>query len=517
MLNINDNIKAMLSAPARHIKGRAELYAGAELLRIFNGTDYLKSVTIERQGTPGKFFGFGVSHKATIKLLDRQRSIVIDKENTFEIELGADADYMYFCPLFYVQEVHRDENTNELTITAVDGLQKAAEYTINDLPTPAEGYSLYSFVVACARLLGLPFNFVNVGADVFKAAYYPGGANFDGTEKLRAALDMVAEATQTIYYIGNNWELTFRRLDKEGEAAFSVDKSKYFALSGKAAQTLSNITHCTELGDNVTASTGEPGTTQYIRDNAFMELRDDVGALVDAAISNMGGITATPFECTWRGNFALEIGDKLSFTTKDGNSLESFFLCDSLTYNGALTQKTNWSAEENKAETAANPSILGEALKQTYAKVDKVNKQIEMVVSEVAENSEEIASLRVNTNRVETSVKTLENKVNATMTAEEVEITIQQSLENDVKKVTTETGFTFDRDGLTVSKSGSEMTTQITEDGMQVFKDNDAVLTADNTGVSAQNLHATTYIIIGNNSRLETYKDSYTACFWIGG
>ena len=60
------------------------------------------------------------------------------------------------------------------------------------------------------------------------------------------------------------------------------------------------------------------------------------------------------------------------------------------------------------------------------------------------------------------------------------------------------------------------MKTQITEDGMTVYKNEDAVLTANNTGVDAVNLHATTYLIIGNNSRLEDYGSDRTGCFFIG-
>ena len=60
------------------------------------------------------------------------------------------------------------------------------------------------------------------------------------------------------------------------------------------------------------------------------------------------------------------------------------------------------------------------------------------------------------------------------------------------------------------------MKTQITEDGMTVYKNDSAVLTANNVGVNAVNLHATTYLIIGTNSRFEDYG-SRTGCFWIGG
>jgi hypothetical protein len=52
---------------------------------------------------------------------------------------------------------------------------------------------------------------------------------------------------------------------------------------------------------------------------------------------------------------------------------------------------------------------------------------------------------------------------------------------------------------------------------MTVYKNSATVLTANNVGVDAVNLHATTYLIIGNNSRFEDYGSNRTGCFWIGG
>ena len=111
---------------------------------------------------------------------------------------------------------------------------------------------------------------------------------------------------------------------------------------------------------------------------------------------------------------------------------------------------------------------------------------------------------------------TLTNKVDATMTSDDVQLAISTELEKGVDKVTTSTGFTFNDKGLTISKSDSEMSTNIDEDGMSIFKGPQEVLTANNTGVDAQNLHATTYLIIGTNSRFEDYGSDRTGCFWIG-
>ena len=64
------------------------------------------------------------------------------------------------------------------------------------------------------------------------------------------------------------------------------------------------------------------------------------------------------------------------------------------------------------------------------------------------------------------------------------------------------------------------MTTNIDEDGMSVYRGEEEVLTADNQGVTAYNLHARTYLIVGTSSRFEDYEkdgETRTGCFWIGG
>jgi hypothetical protein len=170
-------------------------------------------------------------------------------------------------------------------------------------------------------------------------------------------------------------------------------------------------------------------------------------------------------------------------------------------------------------------------LKQTTAKVDKVNKEISMVVAETDANKSNIANLYITTDEIKSNVssmktaldetssemETLKHNVDMKLSAEDVRIEISTELEKGVSKVVTDTGFKFDSDGLTVSKSGTEMTTTITEDGMTVYRDSNAVLNAKHSGVDAVNLHATTFLIIGNNSRFEDYGRNRTGCFWIGG
>ena len=245
----------------------------------------------------------------------------------------------------------------------------------------------------------------------------------------------------------------------------------------------------------------QSGSTQIVRDNAFWELREDIDSVVEDALTAVGGLTINQFACSWRGDFLVEIGDKLAIETKNGDFVYSYLLVDTVEYNGALKEETEWSYVEDDSDTESNPTSLSDALRQTYARVDKANKQIEMVVSKTESNAEKISQLVLDTESINASVsktqemmnesmeatnadiQTLTNKVEATMSAEDVRIEIQKGLATGTDKVITSTGFTFDEEGLTVSKSGSEMETTITEDGMIVYKDDEAVLTANNKGV----------------------------------
>ncbi len=519
-----------INSPVRSVLGRVELFEGSTLLHTFKYTDRLKSFSVERLGD-GKFFGYGICHKLNVKLIDKDKELDIHTGHTLEAVFGTHCDYIYPFPLFYVTEVHRNENTNELSITAYDALHLAASITVNQLSIGIP-YSIREFAIACAAALGLPFGIENMEESAFDIEYDI-GANFSGQETVREALNAVAEATQSIYFINHNWQLTFKRLDIAGEAVAVIDKEKYFTLDSGTNRRLTGICHTTELGDNMAASLELSGTTQYIRENPFYNLRDDLGELLESALAAVGGLTINQFSCNWRGNYLLEPGDKIGLVTKDNQVVYSYLLNDSIHYDGFLSQDTEWEYS-NDEDTEEVPASVIETVNLTYAKVDKQNNIIDLVASQVDSNSESISGLLLTAESIDLTVSnvsekvdtellelteelaTVSNKVNAAVTAEDLTIQISAALENGVAKVETTTGFTFNDEGLRISKSGTEMETAITENGMTVYRDSEAVLIADHEGVQAEDLQATTFLIISNKSRFESYGDRI-GCFWIGG
>lgn len=125
---------------------------------------------------------------------------------------------------------------------------------------------------------------------------------------------------------------------------------------------------------------------------------------------------------------------------------------------------------------------------------------------------------------VVTRIETVEGNVNAVraaqtaieQTADAVKIAVNVIKENGAQLVKTTSGYVFDKDGLKISKSGEDVENVIDNTGMYVKRSGKAVLEANDKGVKAVDLEASTYLTVGGRSRFENYLTDRTACFWVG-
>lgn len=533
----NTLIDNYISSPVRSIKARVEMYdSSSTLVDTFAHNGDLISFKIDRVGDDSKFFGFGISQKINIKLIDIKREKNITTDNYFKVVYDINGIELVSHPLFYTTEVHRDENTNELSITAYDALYKAGEHTMEEaLEIIISRDTPIYYIYAATQILGIEFDggFTDTGWVnlTYDETNYP---NYDGSETLKQFLDDFANFSTSVYFLNHENALTFKVLEPVGYTIpCFITKNDYIDLDSKTNRRLTTIVSATELGDNISATTGESGTTQYIRDNPFLELRSDVATIVESYInSRLGGLTINQFDCSWRGNPRAELADLLVITDKENNQVYSYLLNDVVEYDGTYSQQSQWSfTTDENTESYDNPSTLGEVLKQTFAKVDKANKEITLLASQTDETSQKVAQLVLDTEEINGKVSstneaidelsgeisTVKDEVAAQITSQDVSILITEALSNGIDTVTTSTGFTFNSDGLNITKSDSDISTLIDENGMDISIGSEKVLTADNSGVNAINLTARKYLIIGSNSRFEDYGTNRTGCFWIGG
>ena len=522
MITMSNNWGANITASSREIKAKVELFDGSTLVNTYLPNDKLVSIKIEKTPNNGAFFGYVICQKASIVLMDINADTVIAKGNKLKIYIGTKNELVQYCD-FYAEEITRDEVKKQITITAYDLIYNTTNHLQKEL-TINLPITLLEYAAAVADFMGLEIEADNQ-IDINYTNEMP--PNFEGNETIRDVLSAIAEATGTICYISNTNKLRFYRLL---EASFlTVGNSQIFDYTIGERVTLSKITHATELEDNYSAG-DDTGFNQIMRNNPFIENREDIASILTKLLNKNSGIKQYAYKLKWRGNPQIEIGDYILMKDK-----LIYYLGETITYNGGLSVTSEWQNMDNENPEAA-PVTLGEVLTQTTAKVDKVNKQITLVTEITEETTNQISELQIEDGEIKASVQTNReevssalddmnntiNRVEASLTDEALSIKIETLVgDGAIDEVTTSTGFTFNSEGLTVSKATSEMTTTITEDGMKVSKDGEAQLTANNTGVIARNLHAETYLIIGVNSRFEDFTnndgEARTGCFWIGG
>lgn len=559
MINASTAVQTAITSPVRSVKARVELYEGSTLVQTFTTSDRLMEFTVERATEESKFFGFGICQKINVHLIDKDRELTITTSNYFKVGFVVGNEVVYPFPYFYVTRTNRDENTNELSVTAYDALYDASKHQVSEIQENVpESFTIPQYANIAKSVLSDPISAISfkgiATTDSSLTDTYT-EANYAGTETIRDVFDDVAEATQTIYSLrhyedtdSSYDELVFVRPSVTGSPDLTISRSDYFTLDSSDNRRLAKITHSIGGVDNISASITQTGTTQVIRDNAFWSLLEnsEIALRLDAAIAAVGGLTINQFDLEWRGNYLLEPGDKIGIVNKEGETDTSFLLDDTIVYNGGMTGTTSWRYSDEDEELESSPTSLGEALNNAYVRIDRVDREITMVIEQseevmvaVEEVQEEMTQVTTQVNDIaistdgiiSTANETIEqvnslgeiiaevsNTVQQTVTPTQMEIAIQEAINaNTVNEVTTTTGFTFNQDGLTVSSSGSELSTTVAEDGLTIERNDTVLLTVNHEGVNAENLHATTYLIIGQNSRFEDYMNkTRTGCFWIG-
>lgn len=538
MQTVSENWNADITALDRSVIGKVELYNGSTLASTFLKTDALSSINIEKTAVNGSFFGYSICQKATVSLVGVDDAVSIEKGNVLKIYLGTateegEAKEFVNAPDFIVTEVQRDEINKTLTVTAYDSINDASSHTASELQIEYP-ITIGGVADAIASAMGLSVTWeIGEGNTLADTQYTEDmQLNLGGTETLRDMLGYIAQATGTVCFVKNDNTLCFKQL--ANNPVFNLDKAVYFSMTVGKAINLTQVTSSTELGDNITAGT-EGGKSQVFYSNPFITSHTGNADMLELLLSMYSQIVMRPYNIRWRGNPALEFGDCVRITMNDNTTADIFYLGETITYNGGMVATCSWEEEDGAESVDGNPTTIGDALKQTYAKVDKVNAQVDLVAKQADGNTEAIGAIQVNADSISASVEsikkdtedalgnvnesieTLTNSVNAQITSEQVQIQIQTAIGEGVNKVTTSTGYTLDEEGLTVSKSDSPMSTTISDNGMTVSYEDETRLTANSEGVIARNLHAETYLTIGLNSRFEDYaNNTRTGCFWIG-
>ena len=322
----------------------------------------------------------------------------------------------------------------------------------------------------------------------------------------------------------------FCRATAEGNIELAWYTPKEFALTPQEMISLQRADYQTALIDKVQISLTEKdigaiygtGSNCYRITGNYLLATEDLESL-QAVAQNLHeilqGVTYTPCCLKLPANTEIQPGDILTVTGGKGASICVYVMTKEQTGPVEILEcvgsvrRDSVSARNNLVFTDLSGSVLElqmsmEGVRAENRRADGRAAALEMTVeglkTEVTHNAADLTDISSRMTAVEQN-------------AEGLSIQVQNVQTDGVSKISTATGYTFDETGLTVEKSGREIRTQITEDGMQVYKNGNAVLVANSEGVDAVDLHASTYLAVGGRSRFENYGADRTACFWIGG
>lgn len=288
-------------------------------------------------------------------------------------------------------------------------------------------------------------------------------------------------------------------------ATETLNKSRYISCEYEDFETsfISKLQIRQEQND-IGAIVGDGANTYIIEDNflVYGKEPEELEEIANRTFDKIKTIQYRPMKVTLKGNPCLEAGDTVCIHTRN-KEVASYIL--QRTIKGIQSLKDIFESD-GVFEYAEKMNSTNKEVKQLRGKINILEKTVEQSVAKIEDVEKEMSTTITQT------VKGL--KVEIESAAENIG-NLQENVAENTENIN-KTTYEFNTEDFTVSKEGEEIETHISHDGMTVKKDGQDVLVANNKGVDATNLHAKTYLIIGQNSRFEDYGTNRTGCFWIG-
>ena len=343
---------------------------------------------------------------------------------------------------------------------------------------------------------------------------------YDSESTFRLILDDIAQVTAGTIAFGNDDKLYVLYPNETGETITpeilqSVTVGEKYGVVNALVFARMPQNDAIEMRDIESINTN--GLTEVKFENnllieAWRIAAEDKGdTTADTVLLNIfnqiNGLSFYTIDIMSFGVMYLNLCDSFNVQDLEGNIYPTILLSSNLNISqGIREQLTAEALEETETDYTAT-SKTDRLLNKTILRVDKQEGQIETLITQTQ-----------NYTNAQTGIEeSIQKALERIETAEESILEISETVSDGATEVTTTTGYKFDKDGLRINKSGSEMTNLLDDTGMYVKRGITDVLTANNEGVNAINLTARQYLTIGKNSRFEDYQSNRTACFYVGG
>ena len=432
MKNASAAFMSAMASPSRMIRGKVVVVDGG-LTSEYGYANKLQSIEQEVSAVKGKMFGAVVSYKSTIKLIDVKNVVQVNVGAKASPQIGINGELLPMTPV-YISSNTFDEVKGIRTLIGEDAIGFTDKYIWNDIKGDlGDPFTIQDVFAAIANKIGTEFMITgelpNINTIYTKATF-----NVNGDETLRQILTAAAEATGAMVFINGNGKMEIKMLSNT--IALAIDKNTQFNLSTEPSSSLSGIISINELNDMISVGNNS-SYISVISVNPFIDPTDDSsqGKLQNLFVKCQGN-TFYPYKLKWRGNPALEIGDKIRLTLRDGSVIDTWYLGEKIKYTGGMSAESSWEADESEKPEVGSQTI-SDTTRRTMAKVDKANQKITLLTEASGEQGQKISQLEVSLDGIRTEVSEVSNTANGAMTKA---TTVEQTVDGLKVQVTEANG-----------------------------------------------------------------------------
>ena len=445
---------------------------------------------------------------------------------------------------YVVTKTQKQEDTKSYLITCYDKmLYSMVDYVDMNITYPI---TVRNYINAICMHLGLTFKnasdeFANYDKQIQNELYIDSDGNSLGY-KFRDVLDELAQVTaSTICINEDDDELEIRYITDTNDV---IDEEFFKDINvgfGEKYGPINSIVLSRSAGsDNVylqdEESIAENGLCEIkISDNQILNGNDRSDYLPDI-LNKINGLEYYINDFASTGIMYYNMCDRY-IARIDSKDYTCIMLNDGALVTQGLQENVCTEMPIISETDYSKADKTDRKINQTYLIVDKVNGEIEGVVSKVNSldtsvnnNYQEIIQ-KFDGYAPQSSVVEIQNSVTQLQTDTYTKTQIDTKLiDGSVTKVQTISG-TFDENGMTYEKTNAPSKTTINEVGVNVknSNDNNTILFAGyvdenniqyadykgQTIVATENILVKNYLVVGSKSRFEDYEDG-TGCFYIG-
>ena len=266
---------------------------------------------------------------------------------------------------FYVTTCDPDRNEKKTTLEASDRFLFLEDEYVSTLSYPA---SLRDVALEIANKSGSVINVTNFSMIGTALIAKPEGYTY------RQAMGLIAQFEAGYARFNRKNELEVNQLV---DPKFSISPSEYFQKGLTKNELLYQVggISCTvstqsESGsEQVTYSAGSNTGPQIVLDNKVM-----TQALLESIYQKVKSLNFYPYSLSWRGNPALEMGDWLTLTDREGSSFKVPNLSYTLTFRGGLTAISSANTNASAQTVSAYSPPLNQVIKEFYSRLDAAGK-----------------------------------------------------------------------------------------------------------------------------------------------